>query len=77
MSLGVSLFLVAIGAILTWAVTTEVQGIDLVAVGIILMIIGTLGFFLSLLFWYDVLPASRRRRNGIRRREEPDLGDDL
>ena len=51
MGLGVSLFLIAVGAVLTWAVTAEVAGIDLDVVGVILMIVGALGLLLSLLFW--------------------------
>jgi Domain of unknown function (DUF6458) len=51
MGLGVSIFLVAVGAILTWAVTAEVQGLDIQVVGVILMITGVLGFLLSLVFW--------------------------
>jgi len=51
MGLGVSIFLVAVGAILTWAVTAEVSGVDIQVVGVILMVVGILGFALSLLFW--------------------------
>jgi hypothetical protein len=48
MSLGVSLFLVAIGAILHWAVTATVSGIDIQTVGTILMVVGVVGFAISL-----------------------------
>jgi|RhiMetStandDraft_4_1073278.scaffolds.fasta_scaffold2842446_1 hypothetical protein len=48
MSLGVSLFLIAVGAILHWAVTATVSGIDLQVVGTILMVVGVLGFLISL-----------------------------
>ena len=51
MGLGVSLFLIAIGAILTWAVTTSVSGVDVNVVGVILMIVGLVGLVLSLLYW--------------------------
>jgi len=51
MGIGASLILIAIGAILTWAVKATVSGIDLNAVGVILMIIGGVGLLLSLLFW--------------------------
>ena len=51
MTLGVSLLLVAAGAILVWGVTGEVQGIDVDAVGVILMVVGVIGFILSLIFW--------------------------
>jgi Domain of unknown function (DUF6458) len=51
MGLGASLFLIAVGAILTWAVTAEVSGLDIQVVGVILMIVGVIGFVLSMLFW--------------------------
>ena len=51
MGIGVSLILVAVGAILTWAVTAEVSGVDLTTVGVILMIVGIVGALLSLIFW--------------------------
>ncbi len=51
MGLGVSLFLIAIGAILTWAITSEVSGVDVNVVGVILMVVGLVGLLLSLLFW--------------------------
>jgi hypothetical protein len=51
MGVGVSLLLVAAGAILTWAVSAEASGIDLNAVGVILMVVGAVGLVLSLVFW--------------------------
>jgi len=51
LGLGVSLFLIAIGAILTWAITSEVSGVDVNVVGVILMVVGLVGLLLSLLFW--------------------------
>ena len=51
MGLGVSLFLIAIGAILTFAVSAEVSGMDISTIGVILMIVGGIGLLLSLLFW--------------------------
>jgi hypothetical protein len=49
--MAVSLFLIAVGAILTWAVTATTNGLDVNTVGVILMIVGLIGFFLSLAFW--------------------------
>ncbi len=43
MGIGVSLFLIAVGAILAFAVEAEVGGIDIDTVGIILMIVGAIG----------------------------------
>ena len=51
MTLGVSLLLVAAGAILIWGVTGEVSGVDLDAIGVILIVVGIIGFVLSLIFW--------------------------
>jgi hypothetical protein len=60
MSLGVSLFLVAVGAILHFAVTATLAGIDIQTVGTILMIIGAIGFAISL--W--LLLQARRGESG-------------
>jgi hypothetical protein len=51
MGMAVSLFLIAVGAILTWAVTATTNGLDVNTVGVILMIVGLVGLLLSLVFW--------------------------
>jgi hypothetical protein len=51
MGIGVSLILIAVGAILTWAVDATVSGLDVNAVGVILMVVGVTGMLLSLIFW--------------------------
>jgi hypothetical protein len=51
MGIGVSIFLIAVGAILAFAVDVSTSGIDLNMVGVILMIVGGVGLLLSLLFW--------------------------
>ena len=51
MGIGVSLILIAAGAILTWAVSAEASGVDLQTVGVILMVVGAIGAVLSLVFW--------------------------
>lgn len=51
MGISVSLLLVAAGAILTWAVSAEVSGLDIQVVGVILLIVGIIGLLLSLVFW--------------------------
>ena len=63
MGLGVSLILVAVGAVLTWAVSATVSGIDINVVGVILLIVGILGFVLSMLFWssWGGVGGARRR----------------
>ncbi len=61
MRLGVSIFFLAVGAILAFAVTKTVSGIDLVTVGWILMGVGALGVLLSLLFWSSFSPYRREQ----------------
>jgi hypothetical protein len=51
MGIGVSLLLVAVGAILIWAVDVTVSGVELVTVGWILFVVGIAGALLSALFW--------------------------
>ena len=51
MGIGVSIVLIAVGAILTWAVSATVSGIDIHTVGVILMVVGALCAVLSMLFW--------------------------
>ncbi len=49
MGIGVSVFLLAVGAILTFAVEATVSGLDIKVVGIILMICGAVGLLLTML----------------------------
>jgi hypothetical protein len=60
MRIGVSLFLIAAGAILRWAVTDHVNNVNLSTVGVILMVVGVAGLVISL-----ALSASRRRTDVI------------
>jgi uncharacterized membrane protein YccC len=57
---GVSLFFIAVGAILTFAVDGNTEGFNLDAVGVILMVIGLLGMLWSLVVWDDWRPLRRR-----------------
>ena len=63
MGLGVSIFLIAVGAILTWAVNASVSGLELQTIGVILMVVGALGLVLSMIFWssWGGVPGDRRR----------------
>jgi hypothetical protein len=56
MTIGGSLFLIALGAILNFALTAELAGIELQTVGVILMIIGGLGLVLGLGFFFMSRP---------------------
>ena len=64
MTIGTSLFLIAVGAILKYAVTAHVAGIDLNVVGVILMVIGVVGLVLGLAMWFSA-------RNDVRRAPPP------
>jgi len=66
MYIGTSIFLIAVGAVLAWAVTATVGGIDIQTAGVILMVVGVIALLVSLLemtIWAD-----RRRR-----RVEPEV----
>jgi hypothetical protein len=66
MGLGTSLFLIALGAILHFAVTASVSGIEVQTVGTILMVVGVIGLLISLL--YMTLWADRSRDAVVDRR---------
>ena len=51
MGIGASLFLIAGGAILIWGVNAQVAGINVDAIGAILLVIGIIGLVLSMIFW--------------------------
>ena len=51
MGMGVSLLLVAAGAVLVWAVNASVSGIELHTIGWILLAVGAIGALFSLIFW--------------------------
>jgi hypothetical protein len=66
MGIGTSIFLIAVGAILKFAVTAHVSGIALATVGTILMIVGVIGLLISLFMlaaWRDraTAPVARDR----------------
>jgi hypothetical protein len=61
MGFGTSIFLLAVGAILRFAVEVDAEGVNLHTVGVILMIVGAIGLVFSLIFWSSW--------GGFRRRE--------
>ena len=69
-TIGTSLVLIAVGAILKYAVTADLSGIDIQTVGVILMLIGILGLILSLLYTF-VWSERARERRVVDRYEEP------
>jgi hypothetical protein len=68
MPLGTSLFLIAVGAILRYAVTFDVSGVSRPVIGLILIVAGIVGVVLSLIY----MTTARDRAAG-RRYEEPPL----
>jgi hypothetical protein len=47
----VSLLIIALGAILTWGVNDTSSSVNLDVIGVVLMIVGLVGFLLTLFFW--------------------------
>lgn len=65
MGVGVSLILIAAGAILTWAVTATVSGVDINTIGVILLVVGAIGLVLSLMFWSSWGGVGTHRRTYV------------
>jgi hypothetical protein len=63
MTIGVSLFLIAVGAILKYAVTATIVGIDLQTAGLILMLVGAAGLVISLFLWNSSRSADEPPRS--------------
>lgn len=62
MGIGVSIFLLAVGAILAFAVDASAEGVNIDTVGVILMVVGAIGLLFSLLFWSSWAPSRREER---------------
>jgi len=74
MSIGVGIFLTVLGAIMAFAIETDVPGINVNTLGVILMVTGFVVVLYSLLFWSSLTPWGRRRVAARRRMvglEEP------
>jgi len=59
MGIGTSLLLIAIGAVLKFAVTASISGLELATIGVILMVVGIIGLLISLFF------LTQRRDAGV------------
>ena len=70
MGLGTSLVLIAIGAILEFAIRVSTPGFNIHTVGIVLMVVGVLGLLVSLVFWnsWGGFGSGTGTRVGARRR---------
>jgi hypothetical protein len=74
MATGLSLFFLAVGAILTFAIDTTVNGVDLDTIGVILMVIGLLGMLFSLVLWDNWSP---RRDDAVVDRRDVLIDDEV
>ena len=70
MRIGASLLLIALGAVLKFAVTASIGGVDIGVVGIILMIVGVVGLLITLIM------MSTRRRTDVIHEPGPAYVDD-
>jgi beta-lactamase regulating signal transducer with metallopeptidase domain len=68
MGIGTSLFLIALGAILKFAVNASVSGLEISTIGVILMIVGVVGLLISL---FMVSSARRGPERTVVRDREP------
>ena len=71
MPLGTSLFLIAIGAILRYAVSVNSSGVSLPTIGLILMIVGVVGMLMSIFYMLIWAPGRRERVIEREPRERP------
>ncbi len=59
MGIGVSIFLIAVGAILAFAVNYDISGLDIAVIGYILMIVGVIGLIMTAFIWGPRRTAGR------------------
>lgn len=67
MYIGTAIFLMAVGAVLRWAVSWEPTGFNVQTAGLIIFLVGILGLVITLILW-----ATRRRSQGISRVDRVD-----
>lgn len=69
MGIGVGIFLLAVGAILAFAVDDTISGVDLAVVGYILMVVGLIGLIMTAFIWG---PRNRGRSDVVEERRYDD-----
>jgi hypothetical protein len=62
MYIGSSIFLIAVGAILRWAVSWDLSGFDVQLAGLIVFLVGILGLVITLILWFTQRSSRDRRR---------------
>ena len=68
MGLGISLILIAVGAIMAWAIHVSTTGLNVNTIGYILLVVGIVGALLSLVFWSSWAGPGYFTEGGSRRR---------
>jgi hypothetical protein len=74
MGLGVGILLAAVGAVLAFAVSYTVNGVNIHAIGWILLIVGIIGVALSMIFWSSWMGPGYWARRGETRDAPPSGG---
>jgi hypothetical protein len=69
MGIGASLVLIAVGAVLAFAVSVTGHGFNIHTIGIILLVVGAIGALISMFFWSSWGGFGGRSRRGTSRRE--------
>jgi hypothetical protein len=69
MTIGSSILLIAIGAILKWAVTAHVSGFNIQTAGTVLLIVGIVGLLLSLVYTFVLSRGPRRETRVVDERD--------
>jgi len=70
MGIGAALILIAVGAILAFAVDAEISGLDITTIGWILLAVGIVGALLSMVFWSSWGGMRGTRRETVVRRDD-------
>ena len=68
MGLGISLILIAVGAVMAWAIHVSTTGFNVNTIGYILLVVGIIGALLSLVFWSSSAGPGYFTQGGSRRR---------
>jgi hypothetical protein len=68
MYIGSSMFLIAVGAVLRWAVSWHVSGFNIQLTGLIVFLVGILGLIITLVLWYTRRSRGSRSGDGGSRR---------
>ena len=76
MYIGSSILLIAVGAILRWAVSWHVSGFNIQLAGLIVFLVGILGLVITLVLWYTRRTRGSRSGDGGSRRGDGALPQD-